>query len=94
MARFETQLARMGVLMNYKPSINENTTNSPIEYRTLGADGKIYGIIKEGSKYYIKTTTPGKENLVESYDYINAFNYRNGNGCFNGVRSCYCRYQG
>ena len=80
MARFETQLARMGVLMNYKPSINENTTNSPIEYRTLGADGKIYGIIKEGSKYYIKTTTPGKENLVESYDYINGFNYRNENG--------------
>lgn len=80
MAKFETQLARMESLMNYKPSLNENKNTSPIEYKTLGADGKVYGIIREGSKYYIKTSTPGKENIVESYSYINGFNYRNENG--------------
>ena len=50
MAKFETQLARMESLMNYKPSLNENKNTSPIEYKTLGADSKVDESRREGSK--------------------------------------------
>ena len=77
MANFDKNLSRMEYLMNYKPSINESV--SPVECHMKGADGKVYGVIKEGNKYYIKTTEPGKETIAESYQYINGFNYRNEN---------------
>lgn len=64
--------------MGYKMPVNESKTK--VECHMEGADGKVYGIIKEGTKYYIKTTTPGKETIAESYDYIGGFNYRNENG--------------
>ena len=45
--------------------------NSAIEYSAEGADGNQYGIIREGSKYYIKVCKDlEKKNLVEGYDYI------------------------
>ena len=75
MANFDKQLSRMEFLMGYRMPVNENK-NSNIEYHTNGADGKVYGIIREGTKFYIKTTTPGNEELFESYDYINGFNDR------------------
>lgn len=75
MAKFDEQLSRMEFLMGYRMPVNESK-NSNIEYHTNGADGKVYGIIREGTKFYIKTTVPGKENLFESYDYINGFNER------------------
>ncbi len=46
---------------------------SNVAYHTVGADGKVYGIIREGLSYYIKTTEPGKEKLAESYEYIGGF---------------------
>ena len=75
MANFDKQLSRMEFLMGYRMPVNENK-NSNIEYHTNGADGKVYGIVREGTKFYIKTTTPGNEELFESYDYINGFNDR------------------
>lgn len=78
MAKFDEQLSRMEYLMGYRMPIKESV--SKIEYHTEGADGKVYGILKEGTKYYIKTTEKGKETLAESYEYIGGFNYRNENG--------------
>lgn len=79
MAKYDDQLKRMGFLMEYKtPSTNRFKT-SPVAYHTQGADGKVYGILREGTKYYIKTTTPGKEHIAESYDYIGGFNSRKEN---------------
>lgn len=75
MANFDKQLSRMEFLMGYRMPVNESK-NSNIEYHTNGADGKVYGIVREGTKFYIKTTTPGNEELFESYDYINGFNDR------------------
>lgn len=74
MADFKDQLKRMQDLMGCN-SINENTnkSNHNIEYHAIGADGKIYGIIRENTKYYIKTTEKGKENIAESYEYIGGF---------------------
>ena len=77
MAKFEDQVARMNFLMEYKTP--EKKTLSNIEYHANGADGKVYGIIKEGTKYYIKTTESGKENISESYDYIGGFTNRREN---------------
>lgn len=78
MGKFDEQLSRMEYLMGYRMPVNEgkNSNSGHLEYHTEGADGKIYGILKEGTKYYIKTTEKGKENISESYDYINGFNNR------------------
>lgn len=42
-----------------------------------GADGRVYGIVIEGTKYYIKSCPKGKENLTESFDYLGGFLNRN-----------------
>lgn len=78
MSKYDDELSRIHFLMEYNAhGFNEGRTN--IECHKEGADGKVYGILKEGSKYYIKTTEKGKENLSESYEYINGFNYRREN---------------
>lgn len=79
MAKFDEQLSRMEYLMGYHVPVNESHTSSNIEYSTKGADGKVYGILKEGNRYYIKTTEDGKQNISESYKYINGFNSRKEN---------------
>ena len=66
MAKYEDQVARMNYLMEYRTP--EKKVVSNIEFHTNGADGKVYGILKEGTKYYIKTAEVGKENLSEAYD--------------------------
>ena len=71
MAKYDDQLERMNFLMGYKVPVKESHSN--IEYHANGADGKVYGILKEGTKYYIKQTESGKENIAESYDYIGGF---------------------
>lgn len=73
-------LDRMKSLMNYGLT-NESKANpySAIEYQKLGADGKMYGIVREGTKYYIKVAD-NKPNLVtEDYNYIGGFRNRGEN---------------
>lgn len=77
MAKYDEQLDRMNFLMEFESAPKAVKTN--IEYHANGADGKVYGILKEGSKYYIKTTESGKENIAESYEYINGFMNRKEN---------------
>ena len=77
MAKYDEQLNRMSYLMEYSNTPKRVASN--IEFSTTGADGKVYGILKEGTKYYIKTTEQGKETLSESYEYINGYNYRREN---------------
>ena len=48
MAKFDDQLSRMSYLMEYRMPSNEVPSN--IEYHANGADGKVYGILKEGTK--------------------------------------------
>ena len=80
MAKYDDQLNRMSYLMEFSsPSTNKNKISSPVAFHTTGADGKIYGIIKEGIKYYIKTTIPGNELIAESYEYIGGFNSKKEN---------------
>lgn len=74
------QLSRMKGLMNYGlQTESKNNTYSSIEYQKLGADGNVYGIIREGSKYYIETA-PNKKTLVkEDFNYIGGFKNRKDN---------------
>lgn len=75
MGRFDEQMSRMKGLMNYGVvSENTNNGNSTIEYTAEAADGKIYGIVREGTKFFIKRAEKGKATLAESFDYIGGFN--------------------
>lgn len=71
------QLTRMKALMNYGfQNESKNAPYSSVEYKKLGADGKVYGIVREGTRYYIKTA-PQKAKLVkEDFDYIGGFRNR------------------
>lgn len=76
MADYSNEISRMQFLMGFNNNINESKDNSSaIEYSMEGADGKTYGIIKEGTKYYIKVA-PKKNSavLLEDYDYIGGIN--------------------
>lgn len=83
MAKYDNQLERMHFLMAYDNKINESTKYNSIEYHTKGADDKEYGIIKEGTYYYIKECAPEKATLAENYEYIGGFN----NKCANRYSS-------
>ena len=74
MANFNDQLQRMKGLMTYG-AVNEKKENNggAMEYHSLGADGKSYGIIRENQKFYIKVAPKSKEMVVEAYDYIGGF---------------------
>ena len=47
MANFDEQLSRMHYLMGYKMPVVES--KSGVEHSVVAADGKRYGIIKEGT---------------------------------------------
>lgn len=65
-------IARMVHLYSYKSDTStSNKPQSVVEYHKVAPDGKTYGILKEGTKYYIKVA-PVKDTkvLAEDYDYI------------------------
>ena len=74
---FNSQLSRMKNLMTYGSQVNEDARQFPtcsLEYRAKAADGKTYGIIREGHRYYIKSASAGQEAIAESYQYLGGFN--------------------
>lgn len=77
MAKYDEQVNKMLSLM--EDSCAPKKVNSSIVYHANGADGKVYGILREGTKFYIKTTESGKENIAESYEYIGGFTNRREN---------------
>lgn len=76
----DNQISRMKELMSYgKISENKEKPFSALEYQKKAADGNIYGIVREGTKYYIKACTNGKGLVNEDYDYIGGFRNRKNN---------------
>ena len=71
MSKKDEQIARMKGLMTY--GISNTSKKAPVSESVEGADGKIYAIIREGSKFYIKSTQKGRELVTESFDYIGGF---------------------
>lgn len=75
MSNFNDTLNRMKQLYTYGKELNESkemNTHS-IEYHAIAADGKSYGIIRENSKYYIKSAPKAKELIPEAYEYLGGF---------------------
>ena len=72
-----SQLNRMKALMNYGlKTESKNAPYSSVEYQKVGADGNIYGIVREGTKFYIKSA-PNKDNVLkEDFNYIGGFRNR------------------
>lgn len=76
----EEQVQRMKNLMNYGLKENKQPAYSSVEYSKTAADGKLYGIVREGANYYIKVAKNAKGNIVaENFDYIGGFRNRKDN---------------
>lgn len=72
---YEGQIKEMQRLINYGVNENRTVLSTPlVEYHAKAADGKTYGIIREGRKFYIKVA-PKKDTpvLAEDYDYIGGY---------------------
>lgn len=77
MDNVKDQLSRMKGLMKYGLQTENKSPFASVEFSKKGADGKLYGIVREGTKYYIKECGSGKKGLVkEDYDYIGGFRNR------------------
>ena len=74
------ELGRMKEIMTYVLSEGKkNTPFSDVEYSRVGADGKLYGIIREGTKYYIKSAPQNAKPIKENFNYIGGFVNRKNN---------------
>lgn len=81
MNNVESQISRMKSMMTYGlQTENKNRQYTTVEYQRVAADGKTYGIVREGTKFYIKVADTKKPNLVkEDFEYIGGFRNRKGN---------------
>ena len=70
------ELNRMKQLMKYGLNENKKQPYSGIEYQKVAADGKLYGIVREGTKYYIKVSSKKENPLTENFEYIGGFRNR------------------
>lgn len=70
------ELNRMKQLMNYGLNEGKKESYSGIEYQKVAADGKLYGIVREGTKYYIKVSSKKENPLTENFEYIGGFRNR------------------
>lgn len=73
------QLSRMKAMMTYGLAESKQTPFSDVEYSRLGADGNLYGIVREGTKYYIKSAASNAKPIKESFEYIGGFVNRKNN---------------
>jgi len=63
------QVSRMRSLMGMAP-VNENTNRSVVELTKKGPDGKVYGIVRENHKYFIKISDKTENLIAEDFNYI------------------------
>lgn len=63
------QINRMKSLMGVS-HITENTKRSVVELTKRGPDGKVYGIVRENHKYFIKVAESSNNLVAEDFDYI------------------------
>ena len=76
MNKFDSQISRMKAMMNYGLQTENKNQYSTVEYNRVGADGKMYGIVREGTKYYIKVSNKTDNVIKENFDYIGGFRNR------------------
>lgn len=66
-----SNLDRMKQLMGVKPDTTSKSTGSALKIME-GADGKKYGIFKEGKEYFLKSTEKGSDN----FDYVDGLRHK------------------
>ena len=71
-----SQFSRMKDLMNYGLNEGKKQSYSGVEYTREGADHKMYGIVREGLKYYIKVAKDKNNLIAENFEYIGGFRNR------------------
>ena len=71
-----SQFNRMKDLMNYGLNEGKKQAYSGVEYTREGADNKVYGIVREGLKYYIKVAKDKNNLIAENFEYIGGFRNR------------------
>lgn len=81
MKNVNDQISRMKAMMTYglQTEGKNNYTYSCIEYKRVGADGKTYGVIREGAKFYIKVADKTSNIVKEDFNYIGGFMNRKDN---------------
>lgn len=73
------QFDRMKQLMNYGLNESKKQPYTGVEYSKVAADGKLYGIVREGTKFYIKVSSKKDNVLAENFEYIGGFRNRKDN---------------
>lgn len=74
------QLQRMKALMGYGLNESKAPAYSSVEYSKKDANGNVYGIVREGTKYFIKKAVDANGKLVtENFEYIGGFRNRKDN---------------
>lgn len=73
------QFDRMKQLMNYGLKESKEQPYTGVEYTKVAADGKLYGIVREGTKFYIKVSSKKDNVLAENFEYIGGFRNRKDN---------------
>ena len=74
----QDKLNRIKDLMGKMNTLNESTSLSEIENVKKGANGIIYGIVRENHSYFIKTTDKSSGTLVaEDFEYIGGLQNKN-----------------
>ena len=80
MNKVENQISRMKSMMTYGITTEgKNNQYKSVEYQREGADGKMYGIVREGTKFYIKVSDKKNNVIKEDFDYIGGFRNRKDN---------------
>ena len=73
------QFDRMKQLMNFGLNESKKQPYTGVEYSKVAADGKLYGIVREGTKFYIKVSSKKDNVLAENFEYIGGFRNRKDN---------------
>lgn len=73
--QINSQLSRMKEMMQYGTNNDSTPAYSGIEYSKTASNGKTYGIVREGTKFYIKVANTANP-LKEDYDYVGGFRNR------------------
>lgn len=73
----QDKLSRMKAMMAYGlQTENKNCQYCSVEQSKVAADGKMYGVVREGAKYYVKVSEKTQNPLKEDFDYIGGFRNR------------------
>lgn len=74
-----SQFSRMKELMNFGLNESKKQPYTGLEYSKVGADGKNYAIIREGTNFYIKVSDKKDNVIAEDFKYIGGFRNRKEN---------------